>query len=129
MKKLGLLLMVVVLGTTISMAQNRGRDFDPEESAKKQTAELKELLDLNKDQEKKVYDLNLKAANKMADLRKEMQNSGSREGMREKFGKMREEQNKEMKKILTDDQYKKYEKYLEERRARRRQGGGGGGNR
>ena len=55
----------------------------------------------------------------MADLRKEMQNSGSREGMREKFGEMRAEQNKEMKKILTDDQYKKYEKYLEERRARR----------
>ena len=129
MKKLGLLLMVVVLGTTISMAQNRGQDFDPEESAKKQTAELKELLDLKKDQEKKVYDLTLKGNNEMVEMRKEMQNSGSREGMREKFGKMREKQNKEMKKILTDDQYKKYEKYLEERRARRGQGGGGGGNR
>ena len=129
MKKLGLLLMIVVLGSTISMAQNRSGqgNYDPVESAKKQTEVLKKELDLNKDQEKKVHELNLKAANKMADLRKEMQNSGSREEMREKFGEMREEQNKEMKKILTDDQYKKYEKYLEERRARRGQGGGGGG--
>ena len=30
-----------------------------------------------------------------------------------------------MKKILTADQYVKYEKYLEERRAARQQGGGG----
>ena len=71
----------------------------------------------------------MKAANKMGELRKEMQNGGSRDEMREKLGEMRKEQNKEMKKILTDDQYKKYEKYIEERRAKRGHGGGGGGNR
>ena len=127
MKKLGLLLMIVVLGSTILMAQNRNRqgNYDPAESAKKQTEVLKKELDLNKDQEKKVYAVVLNGANKMADMRKEMQKSGSREGMREKFTEMRKEQNKEMKKILTDDQYKKCEKYLEERRARRGQGGGG----
>jgi Spy/CpxP family protein refolding chaperone len=45
--------------------------------------------------------------------------------MRAKMTKIRDEQNKEMKKILTADQYVKYEKYLEERRAARQQGGGG----
>ena len=131
MKKLGLLFMIVVLGSTISMAQNRSGqgNYDPEETAKKQTEVLKKELDLNKEQEKKVYEVVLDGAYKIDKMRKEMQTSGSREGMREKFGEMRKEQNKEMKKILTDDQYKKYEKYLEERRARRGQGGGGGGNR
>jgi periplasmic protein CpxP/Spy len=131
MKKLGILLLVLVLGTTISLAQNRDgqRNFDPVESAKKQTEQLKELLGLKKDQEKKVYEVNLKASKQMAEMRKSMQASGNREGMREKIGEMREESNKEMKKILTEDQYKKYEKYLEERRSRRGQGGGGGGNR
>lgn len=123
MKKLGLLLMLVILGTTFSMAQNRGgQNMDPEERAKTQTAELKKVLDLNKDQEKKVYDLNLKAGKDMVKMREEMQGSSDRDAMREKFGKMREEQNKEMKKILSEDQFKKYEKYLEERRAQRGQG-------
>lgn len=123
MKKLGLLLIVLVLGTTVSMAQNRGgQNMSPEERAKSQTEQLDEVLDLNKDQEKKVYDLNLKASKEMVKMREEMQGGGDRDAMREKFGKMREEQNKEMKKILSDSQYKKYEKYLEERRAQRGQG-------
>lgn len=123
MKKLGLLLMIVILGTTFSMAQNRGgQNMDPEESAKTQTAELKKVLDLDKDQEKKVYELNLKSGKEFAEMRKDMQAGGDREGMREKMGKSREESNKAMKKILSDSQYKKYEKYLEERRAQRGQG-------
>ncbi|MCK5730546.1 MAG: hypothetical protein KAH68_05695 [Draconibacterium sp.] len=130
MKKLGLLLLIVFLGTTISMAQNRGGqsqgNFDPVESSKKQTAELKEELDLNKDQEKKVYDIVLKGSNKMAEMRKDMQSGGDRTAMREKFGELRKEQNTEMKKVLTDDQYKKYEKYLENRRSSRGSQGSGG---
>jgi len=126
MKKILFVFMVSILVTTISYAQNRGgqRNFDPEEIAKRQTEELKETLDLKKDQEKKVYELNLKNGKKMAEMR---QNSdGDREAMRASFMKLREEQNKEMKKILSDTQYKKYEKYLEERRNRR---GGGQGRR
>jgi hypothetical protein len=123
MKKLGLLLMVLILGTSISMAQNRGgQNMSPEERAKSQTKELDELLDLNKDQEKKVYELNLKASKNMAKMRDDMQGGGDREAMREKFGKLREENDKEMEKILTDSQFKKYVKYQEERMERRRQG-------
>lgn len=132
MKKLGFLLIVLILGTTVSMAQNRGGDFDPEERAKSQTTELKELLDLKKDQEKKVHDLNLKFGKEIAEMRKEMQGGGGdRDASIEKFGKMLEARNKEMKKILTEDQYKKYEKYLQERREKRteRRGQGGGGSR
>lgn len=129
MKKIGLLLLFAFVLTTVSMAQNRGeRNFDPEEMAKRQTEELTKTLDLNKDQQKKVLSLNKEMGEKMSAMREDMRDGGGDWGaMREKMTKIREEQNKEMKKILTEDQYKKYEKYLEERRARRGQGRPGGG--
>ena len=72
--------MVLVLVTSVAMAQRGGQNFDPEERAKSQTEQLKKVLDLKKDQEKKVYDLNLKAGKEMAEMRKDMQSGGSREG-------------------------------------------------
>ncbi len=125
MKKLGFLLVAILLGTTMSMAQPGGQRMSPEERAKQQTTELKEVLGLDKAQEKKVYDLNLESGKKMQKMREEMGGQGFSDEMREKMMAMREETNKEMKKILTAAQYTKYEKYLEERRARRGQGGGG----
>lgn len=124
MKKAGILLIALMLGSMFSMAQNR-QNATPEEMAKKQTADIKEKCGLDKDQEKKVYEMSLKSGKEMAKMRKEMQGGGDRDAMREKMGKMRDEQNKEMKKILSADQYEKYEKYLEERRAARQRGGGG----
>lgn len=128
MKKLGLLLLAVLVFTVVSVGQDRGqRNFDPKEMAKRQTEELTKALNLNKDQQKKVLTLNNEMADKMSAVREDMRNGGDREAMREKFRKVREEQNKEMKKILTEAQYEKYEKYLEEQRAKRGQGRPGGG--
>ncbi|HKL31429.1 MAG TPA: hypothetical protein VJ919_02775 [Tangfeifania sp.] len=110
--------MILVLASAMSMAQQR--DFDPEEFAKRQTAQLKEELDLNKEQEEKVYDLNLESIKKMSKLREEMQSGGGFEGMREKMTEIREEQNKKMKEILSEKQWTKYEKFQEERRGRMR---------
>lgn len=125
MKKIGFLLFAILFGATISMAQPGGQRMSTEERAKATTAELKEKLGLNKEQEKKVYDLNIESGKKMTAMREDMQGGGDREAMREKMTKMRDEQNKAMKKILTEDQYKKYEKYLEERQSQRGQRGGG----
>lgn len=125
MKKLGFILIILILETSVSMAQYRGgqRNYNPEERAKQQTETLKEKLELNKEQEKKVYALNIEAGKEFAEMRKEMQNGGGfNDNMREKMIKMREEQNKKMKEILTDSQYEKYETYLKERRERRGQG-------
>ena len=128
MKKLGLLLLSVFVFTVVSTAQDRGqRNFDPKEMAKRQTEELTKVLDLNKDQQKKVLELNTEAGEKMSAMRNDMMSGGGdREALREKMMKIREDQNKEMKKILTEEQYKKYEKYLEERRSQRGQRGPGG---
>jgi periplasmic protein CpxP/Spy len=127
MKKTGLVLLALLAFTVVTVAQNRGSgNFDPKEMAKRQTEQLTEELDLNKDQQKKVLELNEKYSEKMSAMFQDMRSGGGdREAMREKMGKMREEQNKEMKKLLTEDQYKKYEKYLEERRSSRGQGGPG----
>jgi hypothetical protein len=119
MKKIGTTLILLSLITAMSMAQPR--DFDPEQFAKSQTAQLKEELDLNDDQEKKVYEVNLESIKKMSELREKMRDGGGGfEGMREKMMEIREEQNKKMKEILTEDQWTKYEKYLEERRSQMR---------
>jgi periplasmic protein CpxP/Spy len=125
MKKIGILMIAILLVTMVGKAQN-WQSATPEEMAKRQTDQIKEKCGLDKDQEKKVYDLSLETSKKMAKMREEMQGGGGpSDEMREKMTKVRDEQNKEMKKILTADQYVKYEKYLEERRAARQQGGGG----
>ncbi len=123
MKKIGFLLIALIMGVMVGTAQNR-QNSTPEEMAKSQTAQIKEKCGLDSAQEKKVYDLNLKSSKEMAKMRSESQGSGDRDAMREKMTKMRDEQNKEMKKILTAAQYTKYEKYQEERRAEMRQGRG-----
>ena len=108
--------------STLLAQQGRQRNFDPKERAKQTTERLKEALGLNKDQEKKVYEIQLQGNKKMAEMREEMQGGGGFEGMREKMTQFREEQNKEMKKVLSKDQWAKYEKYLEQRRSRRGDG-------
>jgi periplasmic protein CpxP/Spy len=124
MKKIGFFMIAMIMGAMVSFGQN-WQNSTPEEMAKRQTDQIKEKCGIDKDQEKKVYDLSLKSSKEMAKMREGMQGGGDRDAMREKMTKMRDEQNKEMKKILTADQYVKYEKYLEERRAARQ----GGGNR
>ncbi len=127
MKKLGFFLLFAIIFATVAVAQNRSMgNVDPKERAQSQTEELKKALDLNKDQEKKVLELNLKSAEEMNSMRQEMTSGGDREAMRAKMTKSREALNAEMKKILTESQYAKYEKYLEERRSMRGQGGPGG---
>lgn len=127
MKRIGILMMVLLMATFAGMAQGGGqqRNFDPEEMAKRQTAQIKEACGLDAAQEKKVHELLLTSGKKMRAEREKMMGAGGppSEDMRAKMQKMRDDQNAEMKKILTADQYKKYEKYLEERRAQR--GGGG----
>ena len=125
MKKLGILFIMLVMAAT-SMAQGfgGGMQMDPEERAKQQTAQIKEAVGLNAEQEKKVLDLNIAQGKEQAKMFESMQGGGGdMEGMREKMTAMREETNKKMKEILTAEQWTKYEKWQEERRSRF--GGGG----
>ena len=128
MKRLAFLLVAVLIGTTVAMAQNRGgqRQFDPEEMAKRQTEQFKTELELNDTQTEKMEKVLLKSYNEMTTLRQEMTGEEDRTKMREKMTEWRANQQKELKKILTDEQFAKYEKLMEERRANRRGRPGGG---
>ncbi|AHW62284.1 hypothetical protein SAMN05444285_11663 [Draconibacterium orientale] len=128
MKRLAFLLVAVLIGTTVAMAQNRGgqRQFDPEEMAKRQTEQFKTELELNDTQAEKMEKVLLKSYNEMTTLRQEMTGEEDRTKMREKMTEWRANQQKELKKILTDEQFAKYEKLMEERRANRRGRPGGG---
>lgn len=106
--------MVMALAGT---AQPGQRNMNPEDMAKRQTEQQKEALDLDDDQEKKVYELNLESSKKVVAMRDEMRGGGF-EGLREKMTEIREEQNKKMKELLTDAQWVKYAKYQEDRRSR-----------
>ncbi|WP_319480782.1 hypothetical protein [uncultured Draconibacterium sp.] len=128
MKRLAFLLVVVLIGTTVAMAQNRGgqRQFNPEEMAKRQTEQFKTELKLNDTQAEKMEKVLQKSYKEMSTLREEMRAEEDRTKMREKMTEWRTNQQKEIKKILTDEQFVKYEKLMEERRANRRGGPGGG---
>ncbi|NQU86499.1 MAG: hypothetical protein HQ541_12130 [Mariniphaga sp.] len=118
MKKIGLLLTALLLTVVFAQAQQRGGD--PAERAKRQVEELKTTLDLSDDQATKIEAIILDYGKKTSELRQSMGADGDRSAMREKMGVIREEQTKQIKALLNEDQVKKYDTYLEEQAERRR---------
>jgi periplasmic protein CpxP/Spy len=128
MRKFGILILTIFLVSLAAMAQPGQRNMNPEEMAKRQTAQLKEAVGLDNEQEKKAHEIYLETGKRMSAMREEMQGGGF-EGMREKMQEMRAEQDKKLKEVLTEAQWKKYEKFQEERRTRMGQGQGRPGGR
>jgi len=130
MKKLGIFVFLMVLGLASAMAQNNPggsgrRNMDPTERAKEELKQMEENLDLSKDQKDKVYDILLEGNKNRSAMFEEMRNGGGdRDAMREKMGKLREEQNTKLKGVLTEKQWTKYEKMMEERRQQFQRGSG-----
>ena len=77
MKKVGLIVITLLMGTMVSVAQG-WQNSSPEEMAKRQTEQIKEKCDLDKAQEKKVYELSLKSGKKMTALREWRQRRNAR---------------------------------------------------
>lgn len=113
--------------TMFAQAPQRGerREFKPEEMATRMADNMKKELDLNDEQYKSVYDLYLKRGKEM----KARYNKGQegkqvdRDTRREEMKKQQEAMNSELKKILTSEQYAKYEEMLKKQHQRRGQGG------
>ena len=91
-----------------------------EDRAKRQTDMMKDELKLNQDQEKKVYAINLKYSDKMKDVRQIADTSARRKS----FESLNKQKDEELKKVLTADQFKSYQKLVADMRAKRQQGGG-----
>jgi protein CpxP len=93
--------------------------MSPEEMAKKQTERMVTDLKLNDKQKTQVATINTKYAK----LRNELMqaNQGNREAARPKMKEMETQKNAELKKILTDEQFKLYEDLGKKRQEERRQ--------
>lgn len=153
MRKIGFLMLAVIIALAVGCGQKSssnsndngnngsrsqggpgGRNFNPEEFAKRQSEEMKKALDLSDEQTKQVYDISIESSKKMREMREKMQDGGDREAMREMFQQARQETDEKIKALLTDGQKTKYDEWQEERRERMRQqrgnwgGGSGGGN-
>ncbi|MDR2382583.1 MAG: DUF4890 domain-containing protein [Prevotellaceae bacterium] len=117
------LLVLMCLFSGMIYAQDRGQGgqrLTVEERVKAQTDRMKKDFELTDVQYDSVQKINLKYAKKAEEARKN--NRENTEQNREIFRKNQEEQSKELKAILTETQYKKYEEQLNARRER-------GGNR
>ena len=117
----GLLLMVI----GCSQGQDNGgfgrgnRDFDPEQMAERRAERMSQELDLDEERTKQVKELFFSCSEKQSQVREE--NGGDREAMRAAMREINEEQDKELQKILSEEEWNKW---LEVRdNFRRRRGG------
>lgn len=113
-----LLLTISLFATMILTAQtpqDKGRGkLDPKERAKRQTEQMTNDLGLNAEQSKKVEALNQKYNDKMQKII-EKKDENDRLKNREEMQVLREEKMKELKLIVTDEQYKKYIEFEKQR--------------
>ena len=131
MKKIILTLMLAVVSLS-SFAQFGGGQFQmpkPEEMATRRADQVKEQVkdagQLTDEQYKKVYDLYLKQSK---DMQAKMSEGGGVGGFNmEEMQKQQEATNKALKEILSEEQFKAYQKAQEEMMKRFQQGGGFGG--
>jgi hypothetical protein len=120
MKRRLVTVLMMMLFVTVTFAQGQGQRMQarsPEDMAKAETEWMMKELSLEKDMEKKVYDLQLKFAKKQTEMRQAAMNSGNREAMRENMTKINTERDAEMKKLLGEKKFEEYQKKVEERRA------------
>lgn len=105
------LLIALLITTSQASAQESGRKT-PEERAKVLTEKMKTELSLTTEQEPKVEAINLKYAK----LNQETISTGSNRKLKtyKTIKKHREEKDKELKEVLTGDQYKKYQEMVKE---------------
>jgi len=125
MKNIILTFVTVLLFSMVQnlSAQKPKRDMDPQKMSEKQTQMLKEDVGLTAEQEPKVAAINLKYAKLTDEARK---NNADKVAMREKMQTLRKEKREELKKVLTDAQFKKMVE-IEKTRMQNKPGNGGAG--
>ena len=131
MRKLFLAILCCLSASVFAQGQGGpqgGGQFDPEQMITRQADRLKETCGLSDEQYAKVKEFYKKQQEEMM---KQFQEGGQGQGQgqrmsREDMEKRREAQNAELKKILTEEQYKKYTEAQAQQRQRRGQGGQGG---
>lgn len=94
----------IFLSVTSLMAQTNAQNATPEKIAEVQTKMLSDTLMLDSAKNEQLYQLNLKYANKLQDLK----SINDRKKKIKEFRAMNNDKDKEMKDLLSDEQYKVY---------------------
>ena len=134
MKKVILLLVIAISGVVAVQAQQGGGGFQrrtPEERLKMVKEKLVDL-NLNQDQTTKSDTAFIEYYRAQDKIFEEMRAAGGapdRDAIREKMMKVAGERDDKLKKIYTDEQFKKWKETIEPTTRPQRGGGGGGGNR
>jgi hypothetical protein len=102
----------------------KGNRRSPKDIAKQQTDWMVKELSLDKGQEEKVSAINLDFINSMFSAREK--HMGDREAMQVEMKTFRKKKDAELKKVLSEDQFKLYKKKLAEMREQRKGNRGGG---
>ena len=134
MKKVIFAIAAVALTASLGMAQpGGGGQRSPEERQKmmqeryaQRDADLRKVLELSDNVAAKVDSINSAYVKQQMELMR----SGDRDGMRNKMEAIQKSRTADIKALLSEEQAKKYDKWLEDERTRRGSGGNrGGGNR
>lgn len=132
MKKAILFIAIVLTGVLATQAQGGGFQRRTPEERLKMTKEKLAPLNLDKDQTTKsdsVFMDFYRAQDKMFEEMRAGGGQPDREAMREKMQKNMGDRDEKLKKIFTEDQYKKWKDEIEPSlRPQRGNRGGGGGN-
>ncbi len=111
------MIVVAVFATTSLSAQpgpqGRGQrqPMKPEEMAQMMTQRMTDSLNLSKEQQTKVYDLNLAMINNRPMMRRDQQQTPEqRQAARQELMKSQQDYRTKLKAILTEEQYAKWEK-------------------
>ncbi|MGA8178680.1 MAG: hypothetical protein WB792_01375 [Desulfobacterales bacterium] len=129
MKRLTHIVICLVLATFIlpltGYSQDRGKQFrghfkntTPEERADFQTDRIKTLLNLSDEQTAKVREINLKYAKENQEL---FNSDVTREEKKNKMREIYEQRQNELKTVLSNEQYEKYQSEKKEMKKRIRE--------
>ncbi len=121
-------IMVAVMALFMSVAASaQFPQMNPEDIAKRQADQMMQTCKLDSAQYKKVLELYATSMKKMMAQMDSIRNAGGQMQFNPAdMQKRQEEQNKALKAILNEEQFKAYEKAQQERMERMRQGGFGG---
>jgi hypothetical protein len=124
-KVMGVLVLSLVMTSAFGQQRGQGmRQQDPEEMAKRQLDQMKEIIKLQGEKEENaIKEVFLKYAKERQKLFSTMQRGSEPGANREKMTEMTNKQNEELKKILGEERFKTYDEKMQElRRNRMRRG-------
>jgi len=103
-----------MLTGSISAVSQKRQKRSAEDMAKQQTDWMKQELKLSKEQEKEIYRINLETSKRVKETWSKYK--GNREMMQSEMKKNRIQKDKELKKALSEEQFKLYKKRIKEMR-------------